>query len=142
MASLKDLLAQKQSGQVKPPVPAAASTASVGTVIRTAPALPPRRDAVYVGDQLITTTPERRLGDPKVELGPDVPFEFASEKPSEAAKEWLLARQQVSTQLGVWMEPPPGVHAWLAVESASDPGRLILLHRLPLLSKPYRHDPF
>lgn len=136
MASLKELLAQKQSGQVKPPVPAAASTASVGTVIRTAPALPPRRDAALLA------APARQLGEATVEPGADVPFEFASEKPSEAAKEWLLARQQVSTQLGVWMEPPPGVHAWLAVESASDPGRLLLLHRLPLLSKPYRHDPF
>lgn len=128
MASLKELLAQKSAAAVTPP-------AAGGTVIRTAPALSPQRDAK-------TPQPVRQLGEATAEAVPDVPFEFASEKPSEAAKEWLLARQQVSTQLGVWMEPPPGVHAWLAVESASDPGRLILLHRLPLLSRPYRHDPF
>lgn len=75
--------------------------------------------------------------------GPDVPFEFASETNSEAEKLVTLARSALDTQLGVWIQPGETTdHAWLAVESHHVPGKLILLHRLPLLNKITGKEPF
>lgn len=84
----------------------------------------------------------RALGN--TERGTDVPFEFASEKPSEAAKLWLQARQQPETKLGIVLDPSgeTTAHAWLALESPADPGRLLYLYRLPLLAPKSDVGPF
>jgi hypothetical protein len=133
MASLKELLAAKQSAAASAPKPApvVAAPAAPGIVIRpSAPA--PAAEA----------KPEPRpLGEPSAQAA-DVPFEFASEKPSEAARLWLAARQVPHSQLGIYLEPPPSCFAWLALDLPEDRGRLILLHRLPLLFKRTGDVPF
>lgn len=86
----------------------------------------------------------RTLG--STEKGADVPFEFASEKPSEAAKQWLAIRYQPETTLGIVVALDPSgettAHAWLALESPADPGRLLYLYRLPLLAPKSDAGPF
>lgn len=86
----------------------------------------------------------RTLG--STEKGADVPFEFASEKPSEAAKQWLAIRHQPETTLGIVvaldLSGETTAHAWLALESPADPGRLLYLYRLPLLAPKSDAGPF
>lgn len=86
----------------------------------------------------------RALGN--TERGTDVPFEFASEKPSEAAKQWLAIRHQPETTLGIVvaldLSGETTAHAWLALESPADPGRLLYLYRLPLLAPKSDAGPF
>lgn len=80
----------------------------------------------------------RQLG---LSKGEEVPFEFPSEKDSEGAREWLAVRQAYETTLGIWIEPG-GEHAWLAAESSTEPGKLVLIHRLPLKNKTNPGQPF
>ena len=83
----------------------------------------------------------RQLG--QIERGQDVPFEFPSEKSSEGAKTWLFARQQPETQLGIAIEPgETSDHAWIVVQSPTDPGRLLYLYRLPLLTPSSGANPY
>lgn len=137
MASLKELLAAKAaaSGAAKP----AAAPES---------AKPLKLSGVYSKPIVLPSVPTppaapepRALGE--TSPGPDVPFEFASETNSEAEKLVMLARSALDTQLGVWIQPGETTeHAWLAVESLQVPGKLILLHRLPLLNRAMRKEPF
>lgn len=131
MASLRELLAAKQAGAATQ-APAPAHPAH-GIVIR-----PPAQTAPA---PTVTAAEPRPLGDTSARSA-DVPFEFASEKPSEAAKEWLAARHAPATKLGVWLEPAPSCHAWLAVDHPEESGRLILLHRLPLFNRQGDGVPF
>ena len=142
MATLKELLAAKQAAAAaaKPaptepttptPPPAAQAT---GLVIRPAAAAPLSAAG--------PTQPETRpLGDTSAAAA-DIPFEFASEKSSEAERLWLEARRLPETELGIYIEPEPSRHAWLAIDLKEDRGRLLLLQRLPLLFKRCGNAPF
>ena len=143
MPSLREILAAKKAAVVHEQNGAAGVGKSPSPAVTGgAPVIRPTLESLG-----ITRTPPaapapeaRMLGN--ATPGEDVPFEFASEKNSEAAKIWLQARQMEESQLGVWMEPAPGEHAWLAVESPAEPGKPILLFRLPLLNKHEAMQPF
>lgn len=125
MASLKEILAAKAASSAKP----------AGLTIRKGqPVAPPPRPPGLADDP-------RQLG--QVEKGTEVPFEFASEKNSEAAKLWLLARQQPETKLGIVIEQgETSEHAWLALEHPTDPGMMLYLYRLPILAARSAGAPF
>ncbi len=74
----------------------------------------------------------------EVSAPPDVPFEFASEMPSEAEKRWLLARSIPNTQLGIMVEPEADPekapeHAWIVIKNPTAPALPVFLFRLPLV---------
>lgn len=115
MASLKEILAAKKSAAAVVTAPEVA-----------APAEPPK-------DHKLNTDQSRQLGE-KEGGGPQVPFDFLSEKRSEEAKLWLQCRQLSQSNLGIAIEPE-GQHAWIALDHPSDPGRPLLLFRLPLLNQ-------
>jgi len=118
MASLKELFAAKQA--------AAAPAPTTGIKIKPDPVkLPP------VVQQELPSIEARQLGN--MERGADVPFEFASEKDSEAARMWLEARQLPESSLCLVMEPgETSEYAWIALQTRADIGRPLLLFRLPL----------
>ena len=118
--------------------PAAAAPPAKGTVIRSTDAPGPNGGVLAAKP----SAEPRALGE--TTPGPDVPFEWASEKSSEAARQWLLARQQPENLLGIVLDPSgeTTAHAWLAIENPSDPGRFIFLHRLPLLTPRKGEDPY
>jgi hypothetical protein len=128
MPSLKEMLAAK----------AATPTAAPKGIIARAsePALSPVKPLPTPVSQ-----EPRQLGN--TERGQDVPFEFPSEKSSEGAKAWLFARQQPETQLGIMIEPgETSDHAWIVVQSPTDPGLLVFLYRLPLLTLKSAGNPY
>lgn len=132
MPSLKEMLAAKAAGPSAP-----APAAPKGIIARaTEPAATPAKPLPVPVSQ-----EPRQLGN--IERGQDVPFEFASEKPSEAAKTWLHARQQPETLLGIAIEPgETSAHAWLCLQSPTDPGKLLYLYRLPLLTPSSGANPY
>lgn len=127
MASLKELLAAKAAKAAPTPAPAAEEKPRVIIARADSPA-PAKPQPTPLADE------PRQLG--ATTRGTDVPFEFPSEKDSEAAKTWLQVRQLPETKLGIAMDPSGETtsHAWLAVESPDDPGKLLFLFRLPLLT--------
>lgn len=124
MASLKELLAKQSAAPVK-------KQAAPGITIRQdTPSLPPAKPVE-----------ERQLGN--TEKGQDVPFEFASEKDSEAARLWLQARQLPESSLCVLIEPgEQSSHAWIGLQNPADPGRTLFLFRLPLATNQSAGAPF
>lgn len=137
MPSLKELLEAKKS---TPATPAAKG------IVLTSSGTPPAK-AVEAG-AAVGETAARALGSPKAldERSADVPFEFASEKPSEAARLWFQARQMPETSLCIVMDPVedgmPPQHAWLALQTQADTCRPIFLHRLPLAAYQRPGNPF
>lgn len=142
MATLKEIMAAKAKA-AQPPSPTSAGEGGKGVVIsgKSATAGISGKPIRLPPPPTLPSVPEpRTLGD--TTPGPDVPFEFASEKNSEAAKDWMLARQATDTALGVWVEPGNPEMAWIAVESPAEPGRLLLLYRLPLLNRQTEGNPY
>lgn len=132
MPSLKEMLAAKAAGTSAP-----APAAPKGIIARASePAAVPAKPLPTPVSQ-----EPRQLG--QIERGQDVPFEFPSEKSSEGAKTWLFARQQPETQLGIAIEPgETSDHAWIVVQSPTDPGKLLYLYRLPLLTPSSGGNPY
>lgn len=136
MPSLKEMLAARSA-------PASAKPGPAQTPAAPAPSAAPKVRA----DQPDTPPPVALADEPRQlgnrEKGVDVPFEFASEMPSEAARQWLQARQTPATQLGIYVEPEESSdHAWIAVANPTMPGKLIFLFRLPLLTATDQGVPF
>lgn len=136
MASLREILALKNK-QAPLPAPEASTTAAKpGIVIRpaavatakeqAAAALPPRAPIDIPPPEV------RELGNTKPEGG--VPFEFPSEKSSDAAKDWLRWRQLPQTALGIWIEPDME-GAWLAIRNEADPKRPLLIFRMKTMNE-------
>lgn len=78
---------------------------------------------------------------------PDVPFEFASEMPSEALKNWILARSIPNTQLGIMIDPEADSekspeHAWIIIKNPAAPNLPVFLCRLPLVNLSQSGGPF
>lgn len=78
---------------------------------------------------------------------PDVPFEFASETNSEAAKNWILARSIPNTEIGVMIDPEADPekgpeHAWLIIKNPAAPTLPVFLCRLPLVRLNQSGGPF
>lgn len=154
--SRKVLITGKESAQFLEKWTAAAATSTTARdpasglqITRSKDSIPLRATvAASLGNVAGIIPPEpRALGE--TTPGPDIPFEFPSEKSSDVQKLWLLARQQTTNSLGVWIEQevdPSGVlmaeHGWLAVRNPSDPDRPLLVLRLPLLNRATGDAPY
>lgn len=122
MASFKELMQKRKASSVA--TPGERSAPSPGKIIV------PQAEA--------EATPHRMLG----EEVPEVPYVFLSKTDSEQERLKKKALLADATCLGIWTEREDAEYGWIALQLPGNDPHLLLLHRLPLLSRARPGEPY